>query len=157
MILNSRIMQRSPSQHPFLTSGNPEQGEGSLCYSQTRENWLPQGSPSCCHLLWESQPPQNTEIHLQRCVFPEWAWGSQHFPKGVRQSLCFLHCCRGSVARVQPMPGHTTPPIPSEGRGKQLSSHACYSAPEGHFHKVQPLGWKTWKNFIMPQAFLPAP
>ena len=34
-------MQRSPSQHPFLTSGNPEQGEGSRCYSQTRENWLP--------------------------------------------------------------------------------------------------------------------
>ena len=115
------------------------------------------GSPSLCHLLWESQPPQSTEIHLLRCVFPGPVRGSQQFPKGVLQSLCFLHCCRGSVARFQPMPGHTTPPIPSEGRGKQLSSHACYSAPEGHFHKVQPLGWKTWKNFIMPQAFLLAP
>ena len=136
-------MQRSPSQHPFLTSGNPEQGEGSRCYSQTRENWLPS---------WFAitlPPPVGVPAGPAR--------GSQHFPKGVLQSLSFLHCCRGSVARFQPMPGHTTPPIPSEGRGKQLSSHACYSAPEGHFHKVQPLGWKTWKNFIMPQAFLLAP
>ena len=116
-----------------------------------------QGLPSFCHLLWDSQTPQSTEIHMLRCVFPGPTRGSQHFPKGVLQSLSFLHCCRGSVARFQPMPGHTTPPIPSEGRGKQLSSHACYSAPEGHFHKVQTLGWKTWKNFIMPQAFLLAP
>ena len=34
-------MQRSPSQHPFLTSGNSEQGERSPCYSQTRDNWFP--------------------------------------------------------------------------------------------------------------------
>jgi hypothetical protein len=51
------------------------------------------------------------------------------------------------------MPGHTTPPIPSEGQGKQLSSHACHSAHKGHFHNIQPLGWKFWKNLIMPQAF----
>jgi hypothetical protein len=75
------------------------------------------GSPSGCHLLWESQPPQSTEIHMLWCVFHGPAWGSQQFPKGVLQSLCFLHCCRDSVARLLPMPGHTTPPIPSEGRG----------------------------------------
>jgi hypothetical protein len=145
-------MQRSPSQHPFLTSGNPEQGEGSRCYSQTRENWLPS---------WFSirlPPPvgvpatsKTRDPHAEVCL-PL----TQQFPKGVLQSLCFLHSGRGSVARFQPMPGHTTPPISSEGRGKQLSSHACYSAPEGHFHRVPQLAWITSKNFIMPQVFLPA-
>ena len=150
-------MQRSPSQHPFLTSGNPEQGEGSRCYSQTRENWLP--SRFAIRLTHPVGVPATSKHRdpLAEVCLPRPVRGSQHFPKGVLQSLCFLHCCRGSLARLLPMPGHTMPPIPSEGRGKQLSSHACYSAPEGHFHKVQPLGWKTWKNFIMPQAFLPAP
>ena len=111
------------------------------------------GSPSGCHLLWESQPPQSTEIHMLRCVFPGPTRGSQHFPKGVLQSLSFLHCCRGSVARFQPMPGHTTPPIPSEGRGKQLSSHACYSAPEGHFHRVPQLAWITFEELHHATSF----
>lgn len=102
-----------------------------------------QGSPSCCHLPWESQPPQSTEIHMLSRVFPALARGSQHFPKGVLQSQCFLHHCGGSLARVQPMPDHTTPPIPSEGRGKQLSSHACYSAPRGaFFSKFKPWAGK---------------
>jgi hypothetical protein len=29
-----------------------------------------QGLPSCCHLLWDSQTPQSTEIHMLRCVYP---------------------------------------------------------------------------------------
>ena len=96
-------MQRSPSQHPFLTSGNPEQGEGSRCYSQTRENWLP--SWFAIRLKHPVGVPATSKHRdpLAEVCLPRPVRGSQHFPKGVLQSLSFLHCCRGSVARLQPM------------------------------------------------------
>ena len=128
-------MQRSPSQHPFLTSGNPEQGEGSLCYSQTRENWLPS------RFAIRLPPPvgvpatsKHRDPHAEVCL-PRPVRGSQHFPKGVLQSLCFLHCCRDSVARLLPMPGHTTPPIPSEGRGTSYLHMPATLLPRGIFTK----------------------
>ena len=37
--------------------------------SKERIGYL-QGLPSCCHLLWDSQTPQSTEIHMLRCVYP---------------------------------------------------------------------------------------
>lgn len=136
-------MQSSPRQHPLRLVGTPSRERGRAATFQLQRTGYLQGLSSCCHLLWDSQPPQSTGSHMLRCVFPRLASCSQQVPKGILQSLCSLQCCQGSVGRVHLMPVHTTPPITREGRGKQ-PSHACHSAPEGPFHKFQ--GWKTSKN-----------
>lgn len=114
--------------------------------------------PSCCHLPRESQPPQSTvSLHMLRCLFPGLAWCSQGFPKGVLQSLSFLHRYPSSVGRVQPLPVHTPPPTTREGRGKQLSRAHCSAPPLPRGVFTNFIGGKTSKRSISPQAFLPAP
>lgn len=113
----------SPRQHPFRLVGTPSRERGRAATFKLERTGYLQGLPSCCHLLWDSQPPQSMVSHMLRCLFPGLASCSQG---NMSLKASSNHCASCTVAKAQWADFtfcQSTPRLQSRGSGGESRYH----------------------------------